>query len=327
MTQVVNGYLRWPYPTVDVRVIRSRDGSLGLRALLLFAQAFIRILTIGSPRHNVVVFHLSQGGSFVREGLLLRLARARGLGTIAHLHGSRFVDYSRDRPARVRRVLQAATKVIVLSEATRDAVLQFVPPARVELVPNAVPSVEVTRKEPLVVFGGSVSRRKGIDLLISAWRAVGAGSDWRLVIAGPVSEPDLLLDVPSNCEAAGPLAHDDLMRLLERSAIAVLPSRDEAMPMFILEALARRNCVVSTRVGGIPAVLGDGAGVLIDSGAVDQLRDALSRLMQDAEYRERIAAKGHESFERSFSAAAIYPRVEALWNNVMHNPAPTSHPA
>jgi glycosyltransferase involved in cell wall biosynthesis len=307
---------------VDVRLIRSRDGSAGPGAWLLFAQACLRILLLGPARRNVVVVHLSQGGSFVREGMLLRLARWRGLGTVAHLHGSRFVDYAHSRPDRVRPVLRAATRVIVLSEATRDAVTGFVPASRVELVPNAVPVGAIAAKERLVVFGGSVTRRKGVDLLVAAWRAVGMGSGWRLVIAGPPTEPELLADLPADCEAVGALTYDELMRLLDRASIAVLPSRDEAMPMFILEAMARRNCVVSTRVGGIPGVLGGGAGVLLDAGSMEQLRDALSRSMHDATYREDIAGAGFARFERDFSAAAVYPKVEALWTRAMDNPVP-----
>jgi glycosyltransferase involved in cell wall biosynthesis len=258
----------------------------------------------------------------VREGALLRLARARGLGTVAHLHGSRFVDYAREQPDRVRRVLRSATKVIVLSEATRDAVCQLIPEGRVELLPNAVLPGEPTAKERLAVFGGAVTRRKGVDLLIPAWRAAAAGTGWRLVIVGPHVEGGLIKDLPPDSEAVGPLAHEDLMRLLDRASIAVLPSRDEAMPMFILEAMARSACVVATEVGGIPSVIGEGEGVLVQPGNLAQLQDALSRVIRDGESRERMAAAGHRVFEKKFSARAVYPKIEALWIQAMADPRP-----
>lgn len=313
MTQVVNGYLRWEFPRVDVRVIHSRDGSTGVRALWLFLKALLRVLFLGRPRRNLVVAHLSQGGAFVREGLLLRLARARGLRTIAHLHGSRFVDYAREQPVRVRRVLRSADRVIVLSDATRTVVRGFLPSDRIELVPNAVSSGAPREKERLVVFGGSVTRRKGVDVLLAAWRAVGAGSGWRLVVAGPHAEPDLVAQLPADCEAPGPLSNGALLDLLDRAAIAVLPSRDEAMPMFILEAMARRCCVVSTYVGGIPAVLGDGCGVLVDAGDEGQLKEALALVLGDDHFRQDTAETGWARFEQRFSAAAVYPRLESLW--------------
>lgn len=319
MTQVVNGYLGWEFERANVNVITSRDGSRGLRAIWLVIRAILKLMTLGSGRSNMVVIHLSQGGSFVREGLLLRVARARGLGTVAHLHGSRFVDFAEKHPNLVSFVLRAADRIIVLSDLTMRAAGKFAPAERITLVPNAVPNGEHQEKERLVVFGGSVSHRKGVDVLTQAWRKVGAGSGWRLVAAGP---PDGTCDIPKDlpdAEFPGAVTHDELMALLARSAVAVLPSRDEAMPMFILEALARSNCVIATRVGGIPSVLGNGCGILIDPGSVEGLVQALSDAIGDEGKRRATAEAGASMFDERFSARAIYPYVETLWAQTLRD--------
>lgn len=320
MTQVVNGYLAWPFDAVDVRVVRSRDGSRGLRAWAIFLLAIWQVMSIQDRRRNLFVVHLSQGGSFVREGLLLRLARWRGFGVVAHLHGSRFVDYARERPRRVARVLAAASRIIVLSDATREAVAALVPGGRVLLVPNAVPAGVECAKEPLVVFGGAVSLRKGVDVLVSAWQELckGPGKGWRLVVAGPQADANAF--VPADWPATdftGAVSHEALMQLLERAAVAVLPSRDEAMPMFILEALARRCCVVATKVGGVPEVLREEAGVLVDAGDTRQLAIALALVMSDSERRDRVAQTGWRRFDANYSARAVYPKMEAMWLEVL----------
>jgi glycosyltransferase involved in cell wall biosynthesis len=261
----------------------------------------------------VVVVHLSQGGSFIREGLLLWLARLRGSGTVAHLHGSRFVPFSQRRPRLVRAVLSQARKIIVLSEATQQALARLVEPKRVCLVPNAVPGGGQREKEALVVFGGAVTERKGVDVLMAAWRSSCTGKGWRLVIAGPVLDEHVVDRSMPDAQFVGALSHPALMALLDRSAIAVLPSRDEAMPMFILEAMARHNCVVSTRVGGIAAVLDQGCGVLTEPGNAAELAAALEEMIRDEPTRLGIAQRGHRRFGADFSAQAIYPRVEQLW--------------
>ncbi|OMQ15677.1 hypothetical protein A7K94_0207840 [Modestobacter sp. VKM Ac-2676] len=51
------------------------------------------------------------------------------------------------------------------------------------------------------------------------------------------------------------------------------------MPMFILEAMARGNCVVATDVGGVAAVLEDGRGVVVPPGDVAAFRDALQSVI------------------------------------------------
>lgn len=324
MTQVVNGFLGWDFPRFTVQAVMSRDGSHGLRALWLFISSFWRLATLSAPRRSVVIVHLSYGGSFVREGILLLLARARGIGTVAHLHGSRFVAFAERRGWLVGRVLGAATKIIVLSEAMERAVGRFVPASRIHLIQNAVPDAGPGEKENLVVFGGSVTYRKGVDVLASAWRRVGPGSGWRLEIAGPVIDMEVVPTELPDAKFLGSLPHDALLELLDRSTIAVLPSRDEAMPMFILEAMARDNCVISTRVGGIPAVLGDGCGILVDAGDEAQLAEALRRAMTDAEERERIARAGRRRFDTTFSASTVYPLVEDLWHHVLEHPTPAA---
>lgn len=317
MTQVVNGYLSYPFDDCELRVIVSRDGSTGPRALALFLGAAWRIGTLRGRESRVVVVHLSQGGSFVREGLLLRLAHARGFGTVAHLHGSSFPDYAAREPARVARVLRAADSVFVLSDETRAAVLDVVPSASSELIPNAVPEGTPRTKEKRIVFGGSVSLRKGVDVLVDAWRAIADHDGWTLDIVGPVADPEVVPDSLPDAVFHGSLPHAQLMELLEAAEIAVLPSRDEAMPMFILEALARRDCVIATRVGGIPSVLGGGAGVLVDAGDAAGLAGALQELMTSDAAREELRAVGTARFQRDYSAAAVYPMLATRWRAVL----------
>ncbi|WP_243075656.1 glycosyltransferase [Microbacterium sp. SS28] len=316
MTQVVNAYLSWPFGTVRQRLLVSRNGTKGLSGMALFASALVRTPFLGRRDRTIVAVHLSQQGSFVREGLILRFAKRLGYSTVAHLHGSSFVDFAAGSPALVRKTLGAADVVVALSAETKAAVLGLLPDARVELVPNAVPEGRARAKEQLVVFGGGVTRRKGVDVLVEAWKRA-EPDGWELHIAGPIIESDLVTDLPEGVSKPGALEHDALMTLLERSTIAVLPSRDEAMPMFVLEALARKNAVISTPVGGIPGVLGGGAGVLVTPGDADELATALRTLMDDSSELSTVSAAGFDRFSSEFSADAVYPRVERLWLSVL----------
>ncbi|MFC9918988.1 glycosyltransferase family 4 protein [Agromyces binzhouensis] len=313
MTQVVNAYRAWRFAQVDVRLISSRDGSRGLRGVGRFLRAARSIRRIGDPSQNLVVVHLSQGGSFVREGALLRLARRRGYATVAHLHGSSFVEFARRRPALVAKVLTSASRVFVLSDAMHEAVASVVASDRIAIVPNAVPAGHPGPKERRVVFGGSVSRRKGVDVLIDAWRTSGAGRGWHLDVAGPITEPDLVPGSLPDATFHGALPHGRLMRMLDEAEVAVLPSRDEAMPMFILEAMARDVCVIGTSVGGVPRVLGGGAGMLVEPGCSASLAHAFDQVLGSDARRHELAAAGARRFHDRHSAATLYPELERLW--------------
>ncbi len=317
MTQVLNAYVNWPFEKINLQIINSRDGSLGLRGMILFLKALLKVLFL--PRKGIVVVHLSQGGSFIREGFILRLAHFRGLGTVAQLHGSRFAEFSKQRSALVKKVLSAADKVHVLSEETQDVVCNMVAPNKVIYLPNAVALGEDNVKAKHVVFGGSVCLRKGIDVLTQAWLKLQPNPDWQLKIAGPVKATEWQQKPLPNAEYLGSIAHEELMRLLDDAAIAVLPSRDEAMPMFILEALARRCCVISTTVGGIPKVLDDERGFLVTPGDVESLENAMRLAIENDSERQQLAEKGFASFAENFSSEVIYPQLENLWLEVYQN--------
>jgi glycosyltransferase involved in cell wall biosynthesis len=92
--------------------------------------------------------------------------------------------------------------------------------------------------------------------------------------------------------------------------------------MFILEALARDNCVVSTEVGGIPNVLGQGRGLVVPPGDIDAFATALQAAMTQTEMRHRVAFAGRQAFDAEYSAQSVYPRVEQLWRDVLNHPSP-----
>ena len=71
--------------------------------------------------------------------------------------------------------------------------------------------------------------------------------------------------------------------------------------------------MIATTVGGIPGVLGGGAGILVDAGDVEALTAALTTALSDDRARTDIARLGHERYLGEFAATAVYPRVESEW--------------
>lgn len=314
MTQVVNGYIDWNFERTSSHLIVSRDGTRGVRGAFLMAKSIVRLARMKPTSRDVMVVHLSQRGSFIREGLLLSLASVRGFATIAHIHGSEFVQFSERAPRLVRRVLRRADEVIVLSDLTREAIRRLVPDADIRLVPNAVGSGAVMEKGPAVVFGGAVSRRKGVDTLLKAWERVGVSRpDWTLKVLGPVKDEEYRKALVQNVEMPGSVPHAELMTELATAEIAVLPSFDEAMPVFLIEAMANGCAVLSTSVGGIEALLEGGAGLVIEPGDVDQLADSLALLIDDEEFRHETAARGRARYEEHYSMSSLAPVLEETW--------------
>ena len=77
---------------------------------------------------------------------------------------------------------------------------------------------------------------------------------------------------------------------------SVLPSYAEGLSNSLLEAMASGLAVVSTDVGGAVDVIDDGVnGLLIKSRSSEQIRDALLRLLNSPEEREKFGLAARQS--------------------------------
>jgi glycosyltransferase involved in cell wall biosynthesis len=93
----------------------------------------------------------------------------------------------------------------------------------------------------------------------------------------------------------------------------VLSSITEGMPVVLLEAMAANLPVVSTAVGGVPALVRDDAnGLLVPRGDPARLRAALTALLEDRERAARLGARGRALAE-GFSLEQMEERYLALY--------------
>lgn len=230
-------------------------GSLGL--------AFVQATKLFRTRRDwdVAHVHLSEKGSFFREGGFLLLARVLGKPSVASLHGANFDIYIQRFPLLTKSVLSLASGVICLGSLQKESLLRLLPSIKAYVVMNPVTIAQNTVQRspkdpnigPVALFAGVVGDRKGTDRLIAAWKlTISEVPSASLQIAGP--DPTKLLDkldtrnIPG-IKILGSIPRVEVLELLQNSDIAVLPSRAEVMPMFILEALAHGIPVISTDVG------------------------------------------------------------------------------
>jgi glycosyltransferase involved in cell wall biosynthesis len=124
----------------------------------------------------------------------------------------------------------------------------------------------------------------------------------------------LLDDYPDRVEWISELAPEEVARRMDESTCLVLPSRSEGLGRVLIESFARGRGVVASRVGGIPDVVRDGVeGLLVEPGDVDQLAEALIRVLSDGELAARLGAAAKESYRVWHSTPDEYAsRVRSL---------------
>ena len=168
---------------------------------------------------------------------------------------------------------------------------------------------------PFVLFLGDLSTDKGFDVLEGAYAEAGISEP--LVALGrrvgafePRGGPGTRL--------LGMVSHEEALGAIRRCAVVVAPSRwHEPSGLVALEAMALGKPVIASRIGGLAETVVDGVtGVLVPPGDQPALAAALRRLLGDAALRERHGAAGRARVQADFSAAAVVPRIEALYGRV-----------
>jgi glycosyltransferase involved in cell wall biosynthesis len=93
--------------------------------------------------------------------------------------------------------------------------------------------------------------------------------------------------------------------------IIVVPSRAEAMPYIVLEALAAGMPMIPSAVGGIPEIFGPDSPALVRPDA-DEIAGAMVRAVGDTP-KYRALMPGRDDLEARFSAAVMARHIETAY--------------
>jgi glycosyltransferase involved in cell wall biosynthesis len=173
------------------------------------------------------------------------------------------------------------------------------------VVPNGIDQelLETKREEgDYILFLSRIDTyHKGLDLLLDAFG--GLASEFpgiRLVLAGHESDrvAGLLQRLPetlrSSVHYAGFVTGAEKNRLIAGARVFVLPSRIEANPISIVEAMACGKPLVVSDIPELQYVVAQQAGLAFSSGSADGLRQQLCLLLRDAQLRQRLGEQGRK---------------------------------
>lgn len=113
----------------------------------------------------------------------------------------------------------------------------------------------------------------------------------------------------------------DLAAVLPGLDAVVLPSRNEGMPLALIEAMAAGCAVVATAVGGVPDLVDDGEdGLLARPEDPSALAAALERALGDAALRESLGCAARERARARFSIERVIEAHAELYRELLARP-------
>ena len=222
----------------------------------------------------------------------------------------------------IPRGIRSARRIVVPSEYVRNRLADTVrtDEDKIRVVPLGVsPSFvrlersEVCRRlqavfqeipESFVLFVGNIERKKNLHTLVSAFAnsqcreqmkvklvLAGKGGNALPTVWGTIREKRIEEDVI----LPGYVSDATLVALYNAASLVVYPSTMEGYGLPPLEAMACGTPVVASQAGSIPEVVGD-AALLVNPERIDELTEALDRVLLSHETRESLVTRG---FRRS----------------------------
>ncbi|MGD9141890.1 MAG: glycosyltransferase [bacterium] len=188
---------------------------------------------------------------------------------------------------------------------------------------------DLARPTGAVCFAGRIADEKGIDILVECAPEViddfpRAGF---IVCGAPFTDEDRAyerriqrrideLGLASRFEFTGFIR--DVREVLRRSDLLVLPSRREALPKIVMEAMAMGKPVVAARVGGLPDLVSDGkSGLLVRPESPDELADALLKLLRAPALARSMGREGRRIAEERYGAEAATAAIVGVYRGIL----------
>ena len=202
-------------------------------------------------------------------------------------------------------------------------------PARFSVVPNGVDPPDFDRRKlaaefreryqlgqsPIVLFMGRLQARKGVDVLIEAFKAA-AEEDSRLLIVGPDEGmlPTLraLTGGDPRIVFTGYLEGEARLGALAAGDIFALPATGEGQPMAALEAMAAGMPVVLSPGCNLDEAEKAGAGYIVEASAA-AFAEKLNILLSDAALRRAMGLRARRLMAERYSWDRVAEALERVY--------------
>lgn len=300
--------------------------------LIFTAKAYVKIIVAyRKTKFDILHVHMSERSSIKRKGIVMSYAKKRGAKIVLHMHGAEFeVLYKQMTPNKqksVRDILNLADKILILGKYWSEFIGSLVDdPAKVVVVYNAVSvpkAYEYDRGSKSILFLGAVSKRKGKELLLEALKQKEdvLSERFDVKIYGPDVDGNIVQlieekGLSSWVKYCGWLGKEDKAGVLKTTAVNVLPSYNEGLPMTILEAMSYGIPSITTSVAAIPEAVNSENGIVINPGSVDELADALEKMCTDDTYRFELSRKAYEDAASIFSVEKHIAQIQGIYKEI-----------
>ena len=281
---------------------------------------------------DVLHGHGAKGGVYARAlGSLVRVKRSR----VARLYSPHGGSLHYDEDTLVGKVFfllerimaRATDHLLFVSDYERQTYFRKVgrPRAATSLVYNGLLPAEFEPVPPTAgaadfLYIGMMRDLKGPDIFVDALALAqkDAARPLTAVMVGDGDDLPRYRDQVSRLGLGSQIAFHPAMPARQAFALArivVVPSRAEAMPYIVLEALAAGKPMIASAVGGIPEIFGPGSRALVDPDPTQVAGKMVVALGDEASYAAAMPAR--DDLRSRFGADVMAANIEAAYRQAL----------
>jgi glycosyltransferase involved in cell wall biosynthesis len=219
----------------------------------------------------------------------------------------------------------------------QEKLLTLYPASKILLFPNGVPLREYAnyRKKfslenppfvtPYLLYVGRFMYVKGIDILVDSFVAIKDEiPDWHLVLIGEIWEIEYLEklkvvlkknNLESRVHIKEPLFGEALFRWYYFASIFILPSRSEGLANCLTEAMYFGLPIIATNVNQTHSLVSAHTGILLESGDLTGLQEAILKLTSDAHLRTTLGKNARRNIENKYNDDILF---DSLFRNILN---------
>jgi glycosyltransferase involved in cell wall biosynthesis/GT2 family glycosyltransferase len=289
---------------------------------------------VPTPDRNSLVGFFRRFDLVVTNSLVswaaIEAAHEAGVPALWYLHETRVaLELVRHNP-QITRALELPTLILTPTQQTAHI---YEPLTRrpVEVLPYGIPEITNVattgsdRAPMTFLVVGTYEHRKGQDVFVGAIEQLGEPirASARFQMAGRKLDAVFHQSVNdraarfANVEMLDGLDHEQSIARIAAADVLVCSSRDETMPIVIIEAMALGKAVISADVGGISEWLRDGMnGLLVERENPAALAAAIASCIADRYFVARLGAAARRTFVRHFSIDRLVEQFTAVVDRV-----------
>ena len=217
---------------------------------------------------------------------------------------------------------------IAISQAQKDLHVQMgIPAERIHVLPHFYevdPARFIAEPGRDVLFVGRLSKEKGVEQLLDAWKRTDRG-EAKLLLAGDgperaALENKIAAEKIGGVEFLGFVAKEDQVAMWKRAMFSVVPSVwQDPLPTVVFEAWERGRPVVVSDAGGLADSVQDGVdGLKVPMRDAAAWAAAMGVLLREPARCTAMARAGVAKLARDFTKEKWLERIEAIYDRVLN---------